>query len=67
MMAATSEQKRLQQVALRRAVQIIRENHPQMWAAAYRQARREQRQVAGYRQTDLEQRAEQLTPSEERG
>ena len=42
-MAATQEQRRLQQAAIRRAVQLIRDAHPELWAAAYRQARTEQR------------------------
>ena len=40
-MAANAEQKRRQQAALRRAVQIIREEHPALWAAAYQQARQQ--------------------------
>lgn len=43
-MAATREQGRLQQTAIRRAVQIIRAKHPELWAAAYQQARTEQKQ-----------------------
>ena len=38
-MAATLEQKRRQQAALRRAVQIIRAEHPDLWADAYQRAR----------------------------
>lgn len=41
-MAATREQGRLQQTAIRRAVQIIRAEQPELWAAAYRRARAEQ-------------------------
>lgn len=43
-MVATQEQKRLQQAAIRRAVQIIRAAHPELWNAAYQQARTEQKQ-----------------------
>ena len=39
-MAATLEQKRRQQATLRRAVQIIRAEHPDLWADAYQRARR---------------------------
>lgn len=38
-MAATREQKRRQQAALRRAIQIIRAEHPDVWADAYRRAK----------------------------
>ena len=38
-MAANREQKRRQQAALRRAVQIISAEHPELWADAYQRAR----------------------------
>lgn len=38
-MAATREQKRRQQAALRRAIQIIRAERPDVWADAYRRAK----------------------------
>lgn len=40
-MAATREQKRRQQAALRRAVQIIQAEHPELWKAAYERAKAE--------------------------
>jgi hypothetical protein len=39
-MAANREQKRRQQAALRRAVQLIRTEHPEVWADTYQRARR---------------------------
>ena len=38
-MTATAEQKRRQQNAMRLAVRIIRTEHPDLWADAYRRAR----------------------------
>lgn len=43
-MAANQEQKRRQQAALRRAIQIIKAQHPAIWQAAYSQAKQEQQQ-----------------------
>jgi len=38
-MAATRERRRRQQAALRRAIQIIRAERPDVWADAYRRAK----------------------------
>ncbi|MDH4158636.1 MAG: hypothetical protein OEV62_00080 [Actinomycetota bacterium] len=40
-MAATAEQKRRQQAALRRAMRILRTEQPEVWAAAYKRAKAE--------------------------
>ena len=40
-MADLRERKRRQQATIRRAIQIIRSTHPELWAAAYAAARAE--------------------------